>query len=319
MRGNPQGSLWQSPEWKTYQEALGRGVRVYIGEDGGKIVCSALVVIDRTTGGFSTWDIPRGPLWTSEPAVQELVNHSIEDAKQDSCLALTFSPTKILKLATRNSQLVTSSRHQHPDATILLDLTLADDALLAQMHPKGRYNISVARKHDVEIRPSQDIDAFYELLTQTGSRDAFRVLPKRQYETFLRSLPGAFLLLAYSSSSSRSSSSSSSSSKAIAGLLGIIWGKTGVYYYGASSYAHRALMAPYLLQWEAMRHCRAQGCTTYDLLGIAPENVANHPWAGVTEFKRKFGGTVVNYPPEQQIILKPWITKLLQCKRMLLG
>jgi lipid II:glycine glycyltransferase (peptidoglycan interpeptide bridge formation enzyme) len=78
-------------------------------------------------------------------------------------------------------------------------------------------------------------------------------------------------------------------------------------------------MAPYLLQWHAMQHCRAQGCTQYDLFGIAPEGSTNHPWAGVTDFKAKFGGTYVSYPPEQQIVLRPMMKKALEMKRRIVG
>ncbi len=107
------------------------------------------------------------------------------------------------------------------------------------------------------------------------------------------------------------------------------WNKLGIYYYGASSYEHRSLMAPYLLQWKAMEHCKELGCLTYDLLGVAPpENAASsqlqaasspHPWAGITDFKEKFGGELIEYPHEQQIVLRPFALKALTLKRQLLG
>jgi lipid II:glycine glycyltransferase (peptidoglycan interpeptide bridge formation enzyme) len=102
----------------------------------------------------------------------------------------------------------------------------------------------------------------------------------------------------------------------------------GIYYYGASDERHRALMAPYLLQWKAMQHCRANGCTHYDLLGVAPHSTGSgqasgsdekHAWAGITNFKEKFGGAFVAYPPEQQIVLRPMTWRLLSLKRKLLG
>jgi len=83
----------------------------------------------------------------------------------------------------------------------------------------------------------------------------------------------------------------------------VIWNGTGVYYYGASSYEDRALMAPYLLQWEAMKICKAEGCTKYDLLGISHPDTKKDPWEGISDFKRKFGGEVITYPPEQVLML----------------
>lgn len=172
------------------------------------------------------------------------------------------------------------------------------------MKPKGRYNIKVAQKHGIRVEQTNDIHAWYRLVSETTSRDGFTGLSKQRYQAFLEALEGSFLMLAYTQEG-----------EAIAGLIGAVYGSTGIYYYGASSHAHRALMAPYLLQWEAMQYCRKLGCTHYDLLGIAPPDMPSHPWAGITSFKNKFGGELVEYPPEQMVVLKPVAKKLLELKR----
>ena len=79
-------------------------------------------------------------------------------------------------------------------------------------------------------------------------------------------------------------------------------------------------MAPYLLQWEAMRLCKAKGCETYDLLGISPSEPKPEPdsWSGLTRFKQQFGGTVEIYPPEQEIIFRPLVKRVLRWKRTLI-
>jgi lipid II:glycine glycyltransferase (peptidoglycan interpeptide bridge formation enzyme) len=77
-------------------------------------------------------------------------------------------------------------------------------------------------------------------------------------------------------------------------------------------------MAPYLLQWEAMKLCRRQGCARYDLLGIAASNAPDDPWTGISDFKRKFSGTVVTYPPEQMVVLRPMMKRMLEWKRKVL-
>ena len=73
------------------------------------------------------------------------------------------------------------------------------------------------------------------------------------------------------------------------------------YFYGASADQRRELMAPYLLQWEAMRWARLRGCTEYDLWGIpdASEVELEAQFAartdglwGVYRFKRGFGGRI---------------------------
>ncbi|MDZ4216756.1 MAG: peptidoglycan bridge formation glycyltransferase FemA/FemB family protein, partial [Candidatus Gracilibacteria bacterium] len=86
-----------------------------------------------------------------------------------------------------------------------------------------------------------------------------------------------------------------------------------IYYYGASSNANRELMAPYLLQWRAIQEAKIRGCGTYDFLGIAPEDATkNHPWKGITEFKQKFGGSVLQYPQARDIIHRPFWYQFFQ-------
>jgi len=308
VKAQPYGTLWQSLEWRQFLAARGKDVRVYAAEAGGQLRAGGLTVIDRTSLGLSTWEIPRGPVWAAdgEELAAELLDAIIADAKRERCMALYCSPMQ--PLATTHRSLATSSRHIHCEATRILDLTPPEEAILAQMKPKGRYNIRVAEKHGVQVRESGDIGAFAALVALTSRRDGFTALPEAAYQAFLESLPGSFLLLAFSADTP------------VAGLLGVCWNKRGIYYYGASSYEHRALMAPYALQWEAMRLCKTRGCHQYDLLGIAPENAGErHPWAGVTRFKEQFGGTVETYPAEQELVLRPAVKALLDWKRKVLG
>ena len=133
----------------------------------------------------------------------------------------------------------------------------------------------------------------------------------KKYRTFYETIEESFLIIAYHPENN---------AKAIAGLLGVIWKDQGIYYYGASDHDNRGLMAPYRIQWRAMRYCKERDCKTYDLLGIAPEGAGHtHPWHGISEFKEKFGGKVVTYPAEQVMVLRPWKYRLLGWKRKLLG
>ncbi|MDO8649581.1 MAG: peptidoglycan bridge formation glycyltransferase FemA/FemB family protein [Candidatus Peregrinibacteria bacterium] len=321
LLSHPDGSLWQSPEWAECLRARGRTVRMYAVQDGERICASALVSIDRTAFNLSVWDCPRGPLWEDRGAVDLLLERIVRDATEDRALTVYLSPKRALPSLSFSLQ--ESPRSEQPESTRILDLTLEPEVILAQMKPKGRYNIGLSEKHGMRVRHSTETAAFMDLLHGTAARDGFRPGREADYAAFLQNLPGAFLLLA---ELPRASADGKTHPRPIAGLLGCIWPserkdarKTGIYYYGASSYEDRALMAPYLLQWEAMRYCKAQGCTSYDLLGIAPTEDPDHPWAGVTSFKGKFGGEVVLYPPERQIVLRPKALRLLRWKRRILG
>ncbi|MSR86613.1 peptidoglycan bridge formation glycyltransferase FemA/FemB family protein [Candidatus Peribacteria bacterium] len=314
IKTHPEGSLWQSLEWSQFQKALQREVRIYAQMDAEQIMASALVVIDRTSLGLSTWEIPRGPLMITDYGLRitDFIERIIADAKENGALTIHFSPH--LPFRNPKSEIRNSGRFVMPEATRILDLTLNDEALLAQMKPKGRYNIRLAEKHGIDVEQSDDTEAYARLGEETARRDSFRGHKAAFYEHFLRGLPGSFLMLAMTAQKTH-----------VAGLLGVVWGTQATYYYGASSNAHRELMAPYLLQWEAIKYCRSHGCTSYDLFGIAPQAetspspLKKHPWASVSEFKAKFGGSVITYPPEQEIILRPVTKTLLRMKRKLLG
>ena len=313
--GHPQGSLWQSVEWKQYQEALGRETRVYVELNGPEIVASALVIIDRTSFGFCTWDVPRGPLFESRilntESWEALLEKIIEDAKREKCLSIYTSPQSPLEIQDSEFKIRESGRHEQPDATRIVDLTKTEDEILTQMHQKGRYNIKVAQKHAVQIVETHDARPFATLLESTAERDGFRGPSARQLTTMLKNLPGCFLLLSYAPDNTQ---------EPIGGLLGVVWHGTAIYYYGGSDYAHRALMAPYLLQWEAMRRSKAAGCVRYDLLGVAPPDAPeDHLWQGISGFKEKFGGEVIVYPHEQEVPLRPWAKRALWMKRKMLG
>ena len=76
-------------------------------------------------------------------------------------------------------------------------------------------------------------------------------------------------------------------------------------------------MPAYALQWEMMLEGKRRGCETYDFLGMAPEGVTDHPLAGVTDFKLKFGGKARFWPECLVMVAKPWTYQALKCLKFL--
>ena len=94
----------------------------------------------------------------------------------------------------------------------------------------------------------------------------------------------------------------------IAGLLALKFEREAVYMYGASANRGREHMPTYLLQWEAIRWAKGEGCRVYDFWGIpdppseegdedevSPTNTRSG-LRGVYWFKRGFGGREIEYP-----------------------
>jgi lipid II:glycine glycyltransferase (peptidoglycan interpeptide bridge formation enzyme) len=82
------------------------------------------------------------------------------------------------------------------------------------------------------------------------------------------------------------------------------------YLYGMSTELHREKMPNYLLQWEAIRYARQQGCICYDLWGAPDEFTETDPLWGVYRFKEGLGGQVVRHIGAWDLPLRPTIYRL---------
>ncbi len=288
-------NLWQNPLWATFQQSIGRKVWMLDVEGG-----QALVIWHPLPFNLCWLEVPRGPLFENEDSMQKILQEIKVLGKKEGAVFIRMSPYKLLT-ASRLPLTATSSDH-HPQTSLLIDLTQAEDDILKQMKPKGRYNIKIARKHEIDVKVSQDVTSFHSILEKTGGRDGFGIHPKSYYEKMLKALGDkAQLLLA------------SHQGKVIAGGIFVYVDDMAIYYYGASDHAYRKFMAPYLIQWQAIVEGKKRGCKHYDFLGIAPEGAKNHAWAGVTSFKKKFGGQVVDYPQAQEMVLRPfwyWVYRM---------
>ncbi len=186
-----------------------------------------------------------------------------------------------------------SPQNIQPPRTVVIDLRGSEEEILARMKQKTRYNIRLAEKKGVTVRPWEDIQAFHDMLLVTGGRDAFGVHTleyyRRAYELFHPAGMAELLVAEFEG-------------RPLAALMAFRHGKRAWYVYGASNDEERNRMPAYLLQWEAMRWARSHGCEEYDLWGVPDEDEAaleagfetRHEglW-GVYRFKRGFGGRLL--------------------------
>jgi len=88
-------------------------------------------------------------------------------------------------------------------------------------------------------------------------------------------------------------------------------GEYAFYHHGASQNTYPKIPTAYAVQWAAIREAKKRGIKLYNFWGIAPdENDKKHPWAGLTLFKKGFGGYRTNYLHAQDLPLswKYWIS-----------
>ncbi len=170
--------------------------------------------------------------------------------------------------------------------TSVINLEQTEEEILAKMKPKGRYNIKVAIKKWVEVKKvektEENIKIYYDLMIETTARDSFNWNNLDYYKIFLKSLKNGELLLAYVWE------------KVIAWWIFIFDKEISIYYYWASTSnkEYRNMMAPYLLQWTAIKIAKDYWSKIYDFLWVATPWDNNSELAWVTDFKLKLSKDV---------------------------
>jgi lipid II:glycine glycyltransferase (peptidoglycan interpeptide bridge formation enzyme) len=181
--------------------------------------------------------------------------------------------------------------YREPRRTVCIDLRQPEADILGQMRPKGRYNIRVAQRHGVTVvedNSPQGIADFLRIQRRTASRQQLDTKPPSYFRKVMDEFgPPREASLFFAEYRSRR----------LATAMVVTFGRRATYFFGGSLVLHRRVMAPYLLQFEAMRRAKALGCEWYDLWGVAPPDEPDHDWQRISDFKRKFGGVEIALVP----------------------
>lgn len=178
--------------------------------------------------------------------------------------------------------------------TVLLDVSVSEEEMLARMKQKTRYNARLAAKKGVRVRVGTEADwpMLYQMYAETSARDGFVIRDENYYRTvwklFDNSLPGA----PCSALPLAEPLVAEVEGEPVAAVFLFAFAGRAYYVYGMSREARREMMPNYLLQWEAMKWAKARGCGVYDLWG-APDafDEGDSMW-GVFRFKEGLGGQV---------------------------
>ena len=174
-----------------------------------------------------------------------------------------------------------------PPDTIIIDLNREESQILAEMKPKTRYNTRLSFRRGVHVRhgKASDLDIWMKLYEQTARRNEIVYHDRRFFEALLVQRchdATVHLLIA------------EKQSIPLAAMFLSISADRATYLYGASSDEGRSLMAPYALQWTAIKESKQHGCHSYDLFGVAPGPNPEHPLYGLYRFKAGFGGEMIH-------------------------
>lgn len=187
--------------------------------------------------------------------------------------------------------------HLHPEISWILDLDKTEEELLYGMRKTTRYLIRQAQKNlEIKITKSQalkDLEIFYQIYQKTAKRQRFVPFSydflKNQLEVFREDNQILIFLGEYQK-------------EVLSGAIIVYWQNGAFYHHGASLRKYSKIPISYLIQWEAIREAKKRGCDFYSFWGIAPPK-KNHPWQGLTLFKKGFGGREEAYLQTQDYLL----------------
>ena len=296
-----QGHLLQSWAWGELKQGFGwTAVRLR------EANAAAQILFRRLPLGFTIAYIPKGPVvdWADSGQDEALLARIHTEARQRRAIFLKVEPDvpddrrESLSANLTKAALDFLGRAGfkpadtiQPRTSLVIDLSGTEESILAAMKQKTRYNIRLAQKKGVVVRRGEaaDVAIFHHLATITAERNEFGVHSRDYYRTAYNLFAPERCALFIAEFEAQP----------IAALMAFRQGPEAYYFYGASSSQQRQLMAPYLIQWEAMRWAKHLGCHSYDLWGIPDVDLATleaefqqrHDglW-GVYRFKRGFGG-----------------------------
>ncbi len=236
---------------------------------------------------------PYGPLISGD--VNNVTKTLVEQIKKD------FANVWFIRLESKKVLPIDgiASVHIQPPSTLITDLSLSEDDLLAGMHNKTRYNIKVAEKHNIEVQAKKIPDEEgIKLLSETSERQGYKSYSDSYYKellSFFKNHTGDTTSYLYEAMYH---------GRVIASAIMIDHGQTRTYLFGGSSHENKNVMAPYALHWQAMRDAKAAGIKNYDWWGIETSTGKS---AGFVQFKLRWGGIQKSYADTVDAVLsKAW-------------
>ncbi|MGD9129310.1 MAG: peptidoglycan bridge formation glycyltransferase FemA/FemB family protein [Candidatus Woesebacteria bacterium] len=298
-----EANFLQSSNWGEFQKKLGKKIFPLGLFENQKQIAAALIIKEKAKRG-NYLSIAGGPLldWQKKDAleqVQFLIAEIKKIAKQENCLFIRFRPqvkdspeirALVKKLAAQESPM-----HLTADLTLQLDLNQSEEEILAGMRKNTRYEIRKAIKKGITVENSQDpaeIKEFYQHQLYLAEKHSFVPFSYQfLYQQFLSFVKDDQVMLFHAYHEN----------KLLASAFIIFYNKEAVYHYGVSTAENQRLPGSYACQWAAIKEAKQRDCLRYNFWGIAPEDQKKHRFAGVSLFKRGFGGQEVQYLPAHDI------------------
>ncbi len=317
----PEANFLQSWNWGVFQERMGKAViRLVIEKQSGNEIQSDEISASGVIGMLQIVHEPakRGPYlavaggplldWSTKSDMLAVISELKILAKQLGCWFVRIRPQEIVSDETlrllRAAGLIFAPMHLTADLTLQLDLTKDEQVILSEMRKNTRGSIKKADREGVVTTISTDkSDMIQFCALQKELADAHGFVPfsdkflQTQFDSFLEDNQVALIHAWHGE-------------QLLATSFIIFYRHEAVYHYGVSSAANREFPGSAASQWRAIQEAKKRGCTTYNFWGIAPKDELDHRFAGVSLFKRGFGGEEIPYIPAHDLPVNTfyWVT-----------
>ncbi|HMS92328.1 MAG TPA: peptidoglycan bridge formation glycyltransferase FemA/FemB family protein [Candidatus Saccharibacteria bacterium] len=201
-----------------------------------------------------------------------------------------------------------------PSTTLVLDLSKSIDELRSALSKSHRNRINTGPKRGISVKKSTELDnieGFLRLMHDTASHSKIKNHPDWYFEKMAQSLISQGIASYYIATVEDTPASIS---------LIYDWGDTRYYAYtGNDQVLNRQYDVGVSNLWKMILDAKEDGKKYFDFWGIAPEGEENHPWAGLTAYKKSFGGEVVSSLGTYDIVINKAKYRLYNTYKKLRG
>jgi peptidoglycan pentaglycine glycine transferase (the second and third glycine) len=306
-------SFYQTVEIAKYREQNGWTIYYFGVEENGQIIASSLVTAKPSFLGKSVFYAPGGPLLNLENT--ELTNFFFKNlknyTKSHNGYVIHIEPYYELVERDRNGELVENGfNHQkarqnlqnlgfkplktsdEPKYLFVMDLNgRKEEQLLADFKRNTRNHIKKAEKQGVKIRElnREELSIFKTITKSTSNRRNFTDKPleyyQQMYDLFVPKNQAKFIL---------AEAEIDGKTTPLSAAMFITYGDEIIYLFSGSDQKYmRDYNAQYLIQWHMIKYAAKNNFQKYNFYGINGLPDPNSKDYGVYDFKKGFGGHVV--------------------------
>ncbi len=271
------GGILQSSAWADFQQTIDRPA---VRDSGGNWAWQGFI---RHSRGLNYVIVPYGPVVHS--GASEALQSALRAARERGADFVRLEPTGMVTpgdIQTLGGRQIKEVQPQH---TFVLDLTPDEADLKAGLESGHRNRVNGTAKRGImieQVRDMSPIDDFLRLMADTAQHAGITNYPDWYYRSLAEVLIAKGVASFYVSRVEGQVASVS---------LIYDWG-------GVRNYAHtgndQQLNRHYKVAvsacWQMILDAKAAELKRFDFWGAAPDDSADHAWAGITSFKRAFGG-----------------------------